>query len=185
MDGSVNFGVFYPKIIHKVSASAVSFPTYYNTDFNIGYYKEEGAFDAGWAGYMKPQLAFYSDSEHLKLQYPLILFHLLCHTFCGYVGISDGGDKISNTINSNFSGCSSFPNPVDQALTIKCDFDISASATVSITNIFGQVVLTKTVSGEKNIVATFNTSTLPDGMYFYTIITESGNYGTGHVIVAH
>ncbi len=72
-----------------------------------------------------------------------------------------------------------YPNPATNELNIT--FSSAANATVTLTNMVGQVVATQT---NVNGAAKFNTAALANGMYIFTI-QANGERTTGHVVVAH
>ncbi|GGG34994.1 M43 family zinc metalloprotease [Bizionia arctica] len=72
--------------------------------------------------------------------------------------------------NHAFNNFSMFPNPVTNLLTIKSGNNTLPDAYV-IYNLLGQVVLSKTINNESDLL--INTSTLSNGMYFIKIAQES------------
>jgi hypothetical protein len=72
------------------------------------------------------------------------------------------------------------PNPADNELLISCTG--AKNATVSLTNMIGQVIATQTVSNGTTI---FNTAALPSGIYVYNLRSENGETATGRVVIAH
>jgi Secretion system C-terminal sorting domain len=74
-----------------------------------------------------------------------------------------------------------YPNPANSSLNITYNAAQNTVATVSLTNMVGQVVASQTVS---NGIATFNTSSLPAGVYIYTL-EANGNRQTGRVVIGH
>ncbi len=72
------------------------------------------------------------------------------------------------------------PNPANNQVNISFAGS-NGQATVSLTNMLGQVVASKTFTGTS---VDFNTAQLPAGVYAYTI-DASGTRTTGRIVVAH
>ena len=80
----------------------------------------------------------------------------------------------------SISNVNPYPNPATSQLNVA--FGADTTATVTLTNMVGQVVATQHgVTGK----ATFNVADLAPGMYIYTIETNGAQVATGHVVVAH
>ena len=77
-----------------------------------------------------------------------------------------------------------YPNPANNNLNIAFDVNQSASVTVTLTNMLGQVAATQKFDNATNGVATINTADLVSGMYIYSI-RANGVLSTGHVLIAH
>jgi Secretion system C-terminal sorting domain len=74
-----------------------------------------------------------------------------------------------------------YPNPTSGQLNIGYTLNNNSDVTVTLTNMLGQVVATQTgVNGK----AVFNTTSIADGMYIYTV-QANGERATGRVSVAH
>ena len=56
--------------------------------------------------------------------------------------------------------------------------------TVTLNNVVGQTVASQTISNTANGTATFNTASLPAGVYIYTL-TSNGTRSVGQIVVAH
>jgi hypothetical protein len=69
-------------------------------------------------------------------------------------------------------------------LNIAYNFTRNADATITVSNILGAVVATKTVSNTINGTTTFSTSNIPNGMYIYTV-SAGGKQASGKINVAH
>jgi hypothetical protein len=91
------------------------------------------------------------------------------------VGVASVDNKI-NAINA-------FPNPANSQLTVTFDVAGANNATVTLVNVIGQEVATKSVNQSKGNVV-FNTAALPAGVYFYTV-EANGQRSTGRVSIAH
>ena len=186
-DGSVNYGLFYPAILFKGTTvgttTTASFPTYDSLNWNAGSFKREGASDAGWGGTYIPEWAWSTGggTGGSDLQIPEVDFHVTCAT-CRILGWPLA---VKNVNNITFSGVKAYPNPATTEVNIAFNLSQSATATVVLTNMVGQVIATQVVSGVNDVKATFNTSAIPAGMYLYAIQVEGGNHGTGRIVVAH
>lgn len=74
-----------------------------------------------------------------------------------------------------------FPNPANDKLTILLDKNLS-NATVLYYDITGQQILQQTFSGNRIIC---NTATLPDGIYFVSIMDKEKIVGNKKLIITH
>ncbi|MCD6011101.1 MAG: Secretion system C-terminal sorting domain [Flavipsychrobacter sp.] len=175
------YGGFSPLIKYAVTASGgttAAFPGFVaNTgptqpDWTSGYFKRMGARGANSVNGFAANWAFTSSGGPSALQYPFVKYHVYCPT-CPLVDPSLGVDEVAAT------NVTVTPNPAVNEVSIS--FNSSASATVSLTNIVGQVVAAQTVN---NGVAVFNTSALPAGVYVYAV-EANGERTTGRVVVAH
>ena len=168
------YGCFQGIIDYDGTSTAASFPPYYYGagDKTSGYFKREGA--PGWGGQYLPNWAWTSGGGASDLQYPEIVFHVKCTT-CNMVG--NGALGVTNV--SNISDVNVYPNPAASELNIS--FNAKTAVTVTLTNMVGQVVATSTVT---NGHTTINTSSLPAGMYVYTL-SANGARTTGNVAIAH
>jgi hypothetical protein len=107
---------------------------------------------------------------------PFYNFHLKCAT-CGTSGIS-------KTDVSSVTAMNAFPNPAANSLTVTFDLVKSGDATVTITNVVGQVVATQTINNVTSGKATFNTASIANGTYTYTV-TANGLKSSARVVIAH
>lgn len=67
-----------------------------------------------------------------------------------------------------------FPIPATQFVTVKESFANSLSAVISITNVLGETVYTKSVSGVSELNENINVADLNSGVYFISVKTASG-----------
>jgi hypothetical protein len=102
-------------------------------------------------------------------------FKVDCPT-CWLVGVKD--------VNNVFGQVKTYPNPANDNISIGFTMKDAASSTVSITNAVGQVLKTKNLVKASSNMATFSTSDLANGVYFYTI-ESNGNQTAGRFVVAH
>jgi len=103
---------------------------------------------------------------------PWFAFHISCPT-CVSVGVAGTSTAVSEV--------KVVPNPASSQVTISFTAAANSAATVSLTNMLGQVVASKTITGNS---VDFNTAALPAGVYAYTI-DANGARTTGRVVVAH
>jgi hypothetical protein len=88
-------------------------------------------------------------------------------------------------VKQGITDVSAYPNPANNMLNIDFSLAQNASVTVSLTNMVGQVVATKNMGNVNSGKAIFSTTELSSGVYFYTVLTNSGERTTGRVVVAH
>ena len=114
-------------------------------------------------------------SAPFGLEVPLMFLH------CIWPGVipTTGVNNVSNTNSVN-----AYPNPANDAITVSFNLAGASKVSVSLTNAMGQVVATKNVDNTSNGKVEFSTSTLPAGVYFYTV-TANGQPTTGRITVAH
>jgi len=84
---------------------------------------------------------------------------------------------------SNFSSVNAYPNPANSEVTITYSLKTAtaAIATVNITNAVGQVLASQKTSNGKVV---FSTSSLANGIYFYTV-EANGQKITNRFVVGH
>ena len=182
VDGTFKYGAFLPQIVYNgtSSSSIVQFMEYgWSADHTVGHFKREGAGDAGWGGHYIPEWAWTSTGGASYLQIPRILFHISC---TGCTTICDASLATNNTAKS--STVKMYPNPATSEFNIEFNLAATSSVSVSLSNVMGQTVATQNLGNVSNGKATFNTSELPNGVYFYEFISN-GSRSTGHVVVAH
>ncbi|MEI6489213.1 MAG: nidogen-like domain-containing protein [Bacteroidota bacterium] len=75
--------------------------------------------------------------------------------------------------NNNSASISLYPNPTSSTITVKHGFGSSAS--LSITNVVGQMVMTSLLTSQEQ---TIDISKLTKGIYFATIVSKEGNSKT-------
>jgi hypothetical protein len=86
--------------------------------------------------------------------------------------------------NNNLLTAKAYPNPANEMLNIPFTLVSATHVQVTLMNAVGQVVAKQTVSGVTNGKASFNTTQLNSGIYFYTV-EAGGERKTGSVTVAH
>ncbi len=178
-------GSFQPAIAANATSTAYAFPPYLGstyggpagtTDLTSGYYKTEGSTDAGWSPAYPPSWAWTTSTGASYLQYPYILYHVSCPTCANPVS--------TPVVNNIPTQVKAYPNPASDVVTIAYSLATTSDISVSLTNTMGQVVATQKVAGTSKGSVQFNTSALPEGVYFYTV-NSNGTLNTGRIVVAH
>lgn len=77
-----------------------------------------------------------------------------------------------------------YPNPATENVTISYSLGTTGNVTVSLTNAIGQTVATQNMGNAKDGKALFNVSSLPNGIYIYTIAVGNTRY-SDRITVAH
>ncbi|MDP4844095.1 MAG: T9SS type A sorting domain-containing protein, partial [Salibacteraceae bacterium] len=75
-----------------------------------------------------------------------------------------------------------YPNPTSNVLYVNGDLDAAAQFTLTITDMFGKLVINRTMTGAE--LQTINTSTLPNGIYLLSVDNELSVFST-KVVVSH
>lgn len=75
---------------------------------------------------------------------------------------------------SAIGNLSVFPSPATQFVTVKESFANSVSAVISITNVLGETVYTKSVAGTSELNENINVAEFNSGVYFISVKTASG-----------
>jgi len=109
-------------------------------------------------------------------QYPSIGFHVICGA-C----LTVGAPSLAVHNVTDLSNINVVPNPANNYVAIMFNQAASATAEVTLTNTLGQQVAAQSVSNGK---ALFSTTSLPAGIYVYSIKVD-GQSATGRVVVAH
>lgn len=104
--------------------------------------------------------------------------YISCNS-CKTIGETEG---INNITNAKAIAVAT-PNPARNTLNIHYILPDVEKATITLTNIMGQLVATQQQDA-KSGTAVFNISALPDGVYLYTINTIDSRT-SGKVVVAH
>lgn len=152
-------------------------------DSNVGLFKKYPG-TLGWAGLYIPTWAWSTGSgaNASALQFPALVWGINCTT-CGTVDpvvtppISVGSVDAIKAVNA-------FPNPAENQLNISFNLLTATDVNVTLSNMIGQVVATKNMGTIASGKAVFNTTSLPDGVYTYSVVA-AGQRTTGRVVVAH
>ncbi len=183
VDGSFKYGAFLPQIVFNGNvgtSTIIQFMEYgWPADHTVGHFKREGASDAGWGGKYIPEWAWTTSSGPSALQIPRILFHISC---TGCTTVCSASLEANNA--PTLSGVKMYPNPANTDFNIEFYLTATTSVSASLSNVLGQTVATQNLGNTSNGKVTFNTSSLPNGVYFYEFIAN-GSRSTGHVVVAH
>ena len=188
VNGTNYYGNFSPIVAFSQNATSgtVLFPPYMGPepgttltgDYTTGYFKTVGATDQGWTGSYVPQWALSSGSAAgggYYQQTPYIWFHVSCPT-CTALATPE--------VKSTISEVKAYPNPAVESVTISFKMATANDVTVTLNNVVGQTVASQTISNTANGTATFNTASLPAGVYIYTL-TSNGTRSVGQIVVAH
>ena len=177
VSGAMNYNDFFLQVLFEGSTTTPAFPTYSITDQNVGYFKREGANDAGWAGYYIPNWGWTSGGGASVLQYPTVDFHVTCST-CNPLGLKDMNK-------AGLIAIKAYPNPATDVLNIAFHYSNTNNVTATLTDMLGNVVASQSFSNVAEGRASFNTQSIAAGVYLYTVQTANGNRNTGRVVVAH
>src|SRR5690606_38246065 len=116
----------------------------------------------------------YIDAD-ARLEFPYMDFVLSC-TNCYTVDVAN----VKNIVNDAVA----YPNPANNTLKVAYRLNAPTASTVSLTNAIGQVVATQQVAAAAQGEVEFNTSSLSNGVYFYTV-EANGQKITHRVAIAH
>jgi hypothetical protein len=133
-------------------------------------YEYNGDFTYQGRSVLIPSIAYTADGFMMDMA-----FKVDCPD-CWLVGVKD--------VNNVFGQVKTYPNPANDKISIAFSMKDAATSTVSITNTVGQVLKTKSLVKSSSSMATFSTSDLANGVYFYTI-ESNGNHTSGRFVVAH
>lgn len=170
-------------VIATGSQTAI-WPPYDPTNLTSGYFEFAGN---GWGAPINkyyPNWVVTSDTPSIpspsNAQYPHISYHITCPT-CTIIGPPIYLGVADNIISTKITAS---PNPANDELNISFTLSQNTNISVTLTNMLGQVVASQKINNANNGKATFNTSSLPDGIYIYTF-EASGERKTGRIVVAH
>lgn len=91
--------------------------------------------------------------------------------------------SVANT-GSVITSVKAFPNPANNEVYVPFNLNAKANVNVTLTNTVGQVISTQAFNNANEGKATFNTSSLSNGIYFVTV-EANGQRETTRVVVAH
>ncbi len=165
--------------VYATNAGSGYLPTnWYGTgvDWNVGYWKYGGSYNQGATNYY-PMWVFGDPSAPTWQQYFAYDFHVTCPT-CWTLGVDD--------VNKNqLSGVKAYPNPANEVMNVSYEFAKATTATISLTNMLGQTVLSQTINNAGYGAAKLNTTAVPAGIYLLTIESNDGYKQSGRVNIAH
>ncbi len=168
------YGMFRPACVYQTSGgTTATFPANTSSDQNQGQFRY-GGYNAPHHLYT-PQWFWTSGAGGAaQLQYPDFAFHVNCAT-------CDVGTK---NLQQPVTAATAVPNPVNNLVSINFTLATAADVAVSLTNVIGRVVAVENMANVSSGKASFNTSAMPAGVYFYTV-TANGERKTGRVVIAH
>jgi type IX secretion system substrate protein len=156
------------------------YPTFDPADYNEGLFNKNyssGLATGGGKYDYSPQWGWSSTGGGAYYwQFPEVSFHIVC-TSC--VPVPENVAPVSSV-----NGVKAYPNPAAEELNISYSLTKVSDISVSLTNMVGQVVATQKMSNVAAGKVVFNTTTLPAGVYEYTL-TANGDRTTGQVAIAH
>jgi len=170
------YGMFRPFITFTGTQAAPSFAINSKDDLNEGTFRDVG-YDRVPNGLYRPHWFWYNATTNgaATYQYPYFAFHITCTT-CGVVGVNDAAaGRIS---------VKATPNPAGNEVTLVFDGSKAGSGSVVLTNMIGQQVVMQHINNIHDGKTTLNTSTVPSGIYVYTLRVD-GTRSTGRIVVAH
>jgi hypothetical protein len=153
--------------------SAIGYPgsyqmgvTAYNPQRYDQYYYD---YPTGFHDVLIPAFLFTGDGFEVPMQ----SWHI------GYTGF-----VLNTTTLKTLNNINVYPNPASNQLNVVFNMTQNADVTVSLTNMIGQTVSTKSMTNVNNGTVNFTTSSLANGVYIYTI-SANGERTTGQVVIAH
>ncbi len=168
------YNSFYPLSIFKLVGTSPAFAPYSAADRNEGLYKTLPSYLNGYATQYVPMWAWSTSGGTAAsyLQHIYMDWHVNC-TNCTTIGV--------NEIVKNITNDRAYPNPAANQVNVVFNMANATTANVSMINTLGQVVATQQVTNGK---ASFNTTSVPSGIYIYTI-SANGEQTTGRIAIAH
>jgi hypothetical protein len=145
-------------------------------DSNVGLFKRYPGTN-GWANMFIPTWAWSTSTGASIFQFPDINFFVNCST-CGVVSAVGVKDINSSAV------VNAYPNPAGNELNIPFTLNSASDVNITLSNMLGQVVATKNMSNITSGKAVFNTSSLPAGLYTYSV-NANGQRTSGRVVVSH
>jgi len=154
--------------------NANGLPTYTKRDFNTGYLDLSNLpSNDAWYNQYIPIWAYTAPS--LAFEFPYIDLHLNCST-CNTTGVVALQSAIKSVVAA--------PNPANNQITISFSTTENSLSKVSISNLLGQEMETKSIYSDANskAIAEFNTASFSAGTYIYTITTNGQSISNRFVI---
>lgn len=154
--------------------NANGLPTYTKNEFNTGYINTSNKLSNNpWYNQYIPIWAYTAPS--LAFEFPYIDLHLKCST-CNTTGVAEVQSAIKSVVVA--------PNPANDQVSISFSTTENAFSKVSISNLLGQVLETKSINNAANTMANvlFNTASFSAGTYIYTITTNGQSISNRFVI---
>jgi len=164
------YGMFRPLI---VSEDPTAYPTYTPGNYNSGQFVTLP--QTGTSYY--PTWAWSTANGASSFQFPYVDLVLSCATCFGLNIANIPGATIGNI----------FPNPANNTVSVPVTMKETASVNVTLSNTIGQALATQNLgqlSANQTKNATFNTSSIANGIYFLTV-EANGARTTSRFVVAH
>jgi len=181
-DGSLKYNMWRPAVrfvSNDGTATGVQFAPQDTLDFNQGMYKTLPHDENGWDYVYVPQWAWSSTSGSgaSVLQYPVVDWKINCPTCTNITGVSVADAQLISKVNA-------YPNPAGDVLNVPFTLATATNVSVTLTNVLGQVIATQEMGKVASGTAKFNTTTLPSGVYTYSVLAN-GQRSTGRVAINH
>jgi len=157
------------------------FPTYYPGSFNTGLFKLLPLSGNPTTSYRYFYFPHYFFTAASGAEFMDVDFRITSNNFetLQTLGL--------NSVNTNVSFDKAYPNPAQNEVRVALTIAKASDVTVSLSNAVGQVVATQSlgkVAASTPQEAVFSTTTLPNGVYFYTV-EAGGARKSGRIVVAH
>jgi hypothetical protein len=179
--GAMKYNMFRALTIFAADgAGDPQWAPYSAADSNCGYFKTLPHTDGNWGFQYIPLWAWSSTSASgaATSQYPVVNWNINC-TSCGDVTPSSNVGSVA-TIEKSYA----YPNPANNSVTVPFTLSSKSNVSVTLSNMIGQVVETQNIENALSGKAVFNTTTLPNGLYTYSVIAN-GQRTTGRVAITH
>lgn len=125
------------------------------------------------------------NSKFFLYEYSAISAQLSCPTCKTIAEVASSHDTTAvNTVVGTISGVKAYPNPANDQVRVSYNLSQPSNVTVTLSNTIGQVITSQNMGTTASGYATFNTSTLAEGVYFYTVVAN-GERSTGRVVISH
>ena len=172
---SYKYGMFRPFVEYvESSPNTAIFPTNLRGDQNQGQFELLPPSKANHVYY--PHWFLISQGGGASTwQYPYFAFHASCPT-CAVLG----ADQVKKPV----SAATAYPSPAGNELTITFNISGKSGASVSLTNMLGQVMASQVVNNSNEGQVSFNTSLFPAGIYFYAVQSEGQKY-VNRIVIVH
>lgn len=181
-DGTMKYNMWRPLVkfaSNDGTSTGVQFAPQDTTDYNQGMYKTLPHDANGWGYIYVPMWAWSSSgtgSGASVYQHPIVDWTINCPT-CGNITVDVKNTELITKINA-------YPNPAGNILNVPFTLSSASNVTVTMTNVLGQVVATQEMGKVAAGTAKFNTSSLPSGVYTYSVFAN-GQRSTGRVAINH
>ena len=176
------YNLFQPiTVCNSMSPSVPIFSLYDSMDFNAGQFKYLPNFSSGLENLYAPMYEFDARLFPVDYQNSYNDIHITCPT-CAVLGARYGAANVASV--NPFNYLTSYPNPASENVSIKFGTNKPMDVSISIVNLFGQVVAIKDLKNTQGETVSFSTEKLPSGMYYY-VVTTNGASQTGRIDIMH